>query len=534
MRSENLFVVGPQSVGESFIGRKESLRRLRQLFVDGSSNVSLVGLPRVGKSSLAAMLAPTADEQAEKKIAWIPLDISTLTGRGLGEVGMWQMIVSQLRRRLRRLGVDEAALWIDEDLDTVLGLDAAAPGAFVKLQSALDAIFRELKNEGVRVLLVLDEFDSIKTVLGNGTGPYCALRDFISQPYYDVRALAVSRRRLHTILGDSGSDPKDRNSTFWGVFQPERLQAFDANEMREYERRLAEYGLTLTEADRAVLEEYTGRQPFLLSRLGREMAQRALDGQAQLPMDALCAEQAPFFREHYAWVEQALESDGYLPDLLDMVYGSGRYVPEDVKETLFAMGYLEQDENGWHTISEYFTRSLQERLRCVPLSAKLLDTQRLLRQITALRMPAVLGCGEAVWQQKFRAQLEERNGRDARYSAREYGISLEVLDGFVDSSQRKYGYAPTLLEVVSFGSLVRMMQVHWVAGFMECFQDSPRSMEQWKIVLDDLSIVRDPVLHANEDKIYTEEECRKYSHHCDVLQKQLRDWLKSRGETPCV
>ena len=51
---DNIFKIGPQVTGESFIGRKELLSYFKKLFLDGNSRVakSIIGITRIGKSSL--------------------------------------------------------------------------------------------------------------------------------------------------------------------------------------------------------------------------------------------------------------------------------------------------------------------------------------------------------------------------------------------------------------------------------------------------------------------------------------------------
>ena len=53
---DNIFKIGSQVTGESFIGRKEYLNTFKKLFLDNNNRVakSIIGITRIGKSSLIA------------------------------------------------------------------------------------------------------------------------------------------------------------------------------------------------------------------------------------------------------------------------------------------------------------------------------------------------------------------------------------------------------------------------------------------------------------------------------------------------
>lgn len=155
------------ATGPRFIGRHEPRRELRSMVASGVSSRAIVGLPRVGKSSLAKWVFNEASVMEGVSAVW--LDVGT--------VATDQSLMEALREELTSGGQLE-------------GLDE---------YGTLKAMLRANRRRGQRVVVVFDEFDAVRQTK-EPTLSVRRLRELVIDPQlYGLTVLLVCRRDLETI-----------------------------------------------------------------------------------------------------------------------------------------------------------------------------------------------------------------------------------------------------------------------------------------------------------------------------------------------
>ena len=87
--------------GDRFIGRNYEINEIRKFVVDNRANVAIVGMPRIGKSSLAWQALMSCKETLVRDHKLIPvyIDVSTINTKGL----FFSRMVSKVVREISKI-----------------------------------------------------------------------------------------------------------------------------------------------------------------------------------------------------------------------------------------------------------------------------------------------------------------------------------------------------------------------------------------------------------------------------------------------
>lgn len=176
-------VIGPDRIR----GREQDLNELVEALANCDQNVSLVGQPRIGKSSLACA-ALAALPKSDRRIT-ATVTVSSLTSP------------AEFFRELLDSSFDYCIanrIPISDALDRVRQMPAdESYAAYVRCKRGL----QQFRRDGHQTLLICDEFDAI-LALGQARETILRFRELIyHQHLYDTSALIVSRRSVASIEG---------------------------------------------------------------------------------------------------------------------------------------------------------------------------------------------------------------------------------------------------------------------------------------------------------------------------------------------
>jgi hypothetical protein len=262
MSSNPFSNVGGIITGGRFLGRAQHLRfiRERMFSAEGFASVAIIGMSRVGKSSLAAQAIlhdpPTLSN--EKLIAFrLTLDTYQTSHE------MFQGIVQTAWDKISISG--HLATEIQEQAQRVRS--ATAEEQWHEVQR----FFRLTRRSRLRIVCVLDEFDSGRKLFDGGPHCFCRLRTLASELDCQVGLVLVSRRELSEVSRLAG-----HASNYWAnILKPINLCCFDQTEMEQYYQKLDEAGLHASPNLRAELDEVCGGHPWLIDWFASALFQRA-------------------------------------------------------------------------------------------------------------------------------------------------------------------------------------------------------------------------------------------------------------------
>lgn len=243
--------VGKVVTGENFIGRESSIKELQTRVLNMPlANAAIVGLPRIGKSSLMKQVfienADSLWETEKIVVVWYSfVDYKDDEIEGRPEdvfLDIIQAIVRALKFRK----------FIDEDVNEY-ARRAAVPGIrFQQLSSEITGFFDELTIiNKIGVIICIDEFDYSKEVFSRS---YFQLLRSITDDYSNVAVVTTSRRSILDIEKDSGG-----GSSFYETCLHVFLKPFNDKEVA-LQRSLAG---NLSDEEDALLDNAAGNHPYL-------------------------------------------------------------------------------------------------------------------------------------------------------------------------------------------------------------------------------------------------------------------------------
>ena len=243
--------VGKIVTGEDFIGRESAIEELRTRVLNTPlANAAIVGLPRIGKSSLMKQVfMENADSlwETERIVAvwysFVDYNDDAIDGR---PEDVFLDILQIIVRTLKMRGFS------DDDVNEYVRR-ASIPGIrFQQLSSEIVGFFDELTIiNKIGVIICIDEFDYSKDVFSRS---YFQLLRKITDDYPSVAVVTTSRRSILDIEKDSGG-----GSSFYETCLHVFLKPFNDDEVAMQRSLVGE----LSDEEEELIDNAAGNHPFL-------------------------------------------------------------------------------------------------------------------------------------------------------------------------------------------------------------------------------------------------------------------------------
>ena len=439
--------------GARFVGRHEIMRAIqsRVLLPQNPGNLALIGEPRVGKSTIAhhAIRCRRDALADERKLAmWLNVGLF---------VSGWDLFAS-LVSRVHAEVVSHG--WSTPGLEAEQGRCRAFTELNGESQTCVMEYFYKIRNAGVSVIVVLDEFDGASSLWSSDRPGFQLLRELSYDPASSVCLVTTSRRELKDIETRAGVI-----SNLAGTFKKCYVRPFDEEESAEYFARLAENGCELSSTLKTQMLALTGAHPLFLDIAACELVDRVPISEsdaARVLRDAVSLQFIDTYLQHV----QLLREDGSLARLMQILFGP---VMDEVTldvDRFVRYGVIKAGASGYRAYSDHF----QGFLRCVARDVEpwplWRDTERGLRELVAFYLCEHHG---ADWRASFvesrpkyrpvvEQWVERRDNERARYGEL---ASEELLD---------YSYPAELFAVMMsdwtwFGSVFGGQPGDWVRPF---------------------------------------------------------------------
>lgn len=292
---------GPLVYGERFIGRLQALGQIWRRVIESGGNLSIIGERRVGKSSLAYQALLANDDLRKQQIFPIWIDMATYPDPARFFTGLVRWCAWELEDhgRLPR-PVREAA----EELQR---------GSQHFDYDRVQFFFQQVQRQGLRLVIVLDEFDQSREIFRQGGLGFHQLRALNYRQ--QITFVTVSRRTVHDLEQQTGAAVP-----FAQVFEPCYLGMFTDEEVELLLGKVTALGVPLIGIDRAEIRARCGAHPFLLSMVVSGLIEQyRLTG--QLNREQVFIQTEPEFIHHYADIAERLEAEGWLPLIGAMLAG---------------------------------------------------------------------------------------------------------------------------------------------------------------------------------------------------------------------
>ena len=222
MKNTNPFYTGGPVSSSLFIGRKRELQRIASRIGGHGQSVALVGEPRSGKTSLLNYLQAPANAEdlygeMHEDLFFTFIDVHTFSNQ-FNQAEFWQRALHDLYEKYLKQGEDE------ELLKAYQVCKENQFGTFV-----LERFFARLEHSGLRLVLLLDEFDVLLThEILNTAEFFGSLRSLISR-FSSLAAVIATRKNLSD-LNKNTQEYNRTGSPYFNIYYEQPLGVFSEQE----------------------------------------------------------------------------------------------------------------------------------------------------------------------------------------------------------------------------------------------------------------------------------------------------------------
>ena len=302
--------------GDRFLGRINDLKIVesRSLSPRRTGNLAIIGIPRIGKSSLVWKALMECKDALNIKNS-IPIWIN---------VGIYEEIPDFFRALLNNCVIELKQLnLMNKILHKLVKLALDDKQSWTNQYNSILEFFRNVKEINYRIVFILDEFDHARNIFKDSFSGFQKLREFSYNPNYPISFITTSRRSIHDI-----ENTLKGSSTFYETFRNHYLGMFVKSDLEQYFQEFSSIGLSLPSLAKKQLNYYCGGHPYLLDMLGYEIVENfRLVKEISIEKAVRNIEQSMF--EHYDHLEVIMKEDGNYSKLLQILFGP----VVDVKQT---------------------------------------------------------------------------------------------------------------------------------------------------------------------------------------------------------
>jgi hypothetical protein len=471
---------GREVTGERFVGRTRELESLLGRPFSGCGNVSVVGMPRVGKTSLVAE-AIRRHNQGTQPLLVVRLNLGAVSSSRALYVNVIDELVMHHESRLPTQ-FREATSQDQGDADAAYRL--------------LQRVLKTLARLGHATVIVLDEFDAIRSdAFDRPEVVIQQLREILYAPAkFGAHGVLISRRPLSAI------ENQTQNSVLSGICETLNLKPFCPQELIAMTDRVKQLGPDW-QIDASLLQSWTGGHPYLAELFLGHQIDNGRGNEVPPELATRCF-------EHYMHLERILTEDSMFDQLLQLAVGPRWSLRPGSPERLRAYGlvrqlHLEGRQRfvGW---SDHFQLYLELRARTSEFLPLWHATEQDVRQLIADLCERNLGGNWLMnLRQRHAKQLE-------RPMALAHSVMVREQAAFGDHIHS------TLLDYLYPMDLWTIMSQEWAVFGPALGQNR----QYWQTRFETMSIVRNPAAHSRQESI-PQHLVTQAMGYCEELRAQV-------------
>jgi len=330
--------VGSVVTADRFIGRKTEIELLSQRVLNsaGYGSIAVVGMPKVGKTSLVHHIF----QENPKSLIRRNIIVSRFE---TGTFGRWQSLFQAMV-----LETCEAIVRADRASSALIEISHLLQEAVTddQLLLLMRRFFRSARHDGLRLVIILDEFDAARYIFSGADRCFHLLRELASNPEFKVALVIVSKRELDDVARMAGHD-----SNYWAnVLTTCYLRPFEQAEAEMFFEVLRQADVQLDRTEREWLLNQAGTHPFLMDLIGFSIVRRFQAHEAQIIPKQLDSEFMKLFKS----ICEVLDAGKRLSKLVQIVVGPVRDATQIDIDALSRYGVLSQKNGRLQAFADSF------------------------------------------------------------------------------------------------------------------------------------------------------------------------------------
>lgn len=507
--------------GDRFIGRKDFIKKISERVLGSSyGNLAIMGLPRVGKSSLAwhAIM-----DRKEELIRENTIPIFFETGSCVDSIALFKKMIILLYDELEFICEDEKyqkfATKIVDELKKEYD------------KNLVQKFFKLVKRFGYKTIYIFDEFDSVQSFFDKADFQF--LRELSYNPDTHLCLVTCSRKTIEDIEVKDGAI-----SNFAGTCSDLRLGMFSEEDVYEYWEHFGTC-LKVDNLYKNVISYYTGNHPWLMDKVNNKMFDLDITNDLMSKFDNVKLELMEILDNLVSTIEKEHLLDSAIQVVVGPFYNSDqkqiekllkyefiKKVQPEHKELLFSGMRVGPSWDGYcyTCFSDYGTLDFYRRYYAnVPYVSLWSDTENLLRY--SVKEFLKINFSDD-WENELTSYLMS-NPPFPAFPLDKWKNNLKSLKTNKDKMIQNF---PTMAggHLVDFTLTSQIFDLfirpNWKWFNTYIFKGRK---EEWNSKFEFLTILRNPVAHNNAIE-NMEEEMRIAREYCQEVSAAIKEWQKNR------
>lgn len=506
--------------GDRFVGRQEKLNTIKQRVLGKEySNIAVIGLPKIGKSSLVweCLMQNRESLATDKTIVFYYQIGSTRNSFDFFK----KMVIKTDEEFSEQFDDDkykEFALPIIKEIKETTSIE--------DLTEYVEQYFRKIRRWGYKVIAILDEFDRAQDIFE--LADFQELREISYEPETKICLVTCSRKTLSEIENKT----KDgKLSNFARIFTDCPLQMFTQEDVMEYWKRVSHVFPTNNE-HKELVEFLVGSHPWLMDVVNDyyychkdESQDEKLNGVKLSLMQALDEMVSTLKKENLLNAAiQLVVGPFYDVQTIQieklLSYGFIKIVPIDQKKNLFngnKMGAIIGD-NSYVCFSDFSTLDLYRRYYAdIPYVGIWSETENELRTLIKTYLSERYSDN---WENDMLLFLTN----NLPYRGFDVNTWYQNVQQLKNNMNNMISTFPAMRgnHIIDFTltSQIFNIFIKWDWGwFGNVFQGLK---QDWHDKFDHLTKVRNPVAHNNPGNIKAEMELART--YCEQIHQCITNW----------
>lgn len=503
--------------GQRFVGRKKALNVITQRVLGESyGNLAIMGLPRIGKSSLAWQgIMEKKDELHKRKI--VPIFFQAGSCRDARSFFM-QMLFG-LHDEIQMSFSDEK---YDKGIESIVTRISSLDE--ISFLRDITFYYKIVKRLGYRAIYILDEFDSVQKIFD--VADFQLLRELSTYPDTKLCLVTCSRKTIQEIEAKNGGI-----SNFYGTFKDLRLGMFDEDDMELYWNRVV-LPESFSATYKSRVDYYIGGHPYLLD-LFNDYCLRTntfnLDDDLSDPVAEIRLE----LWNQLKSIIDTLKHEGIFDKAIQLILGPVYNVSKVDEEKLLKYQFIKVIDNeqkmnllgrlvgarteqgSYGCFSDYYTLLLdQNYIADVDYWPLWTDTEKKIREVIKAYI-------SDTFSSDWETEIVARYGYNERFTDSRWVDQFNSLKKTREKDLKLFPGASS--DLIDY-TLTRDMYNVFMAKAWDWFgKIFPGQRKDWQVKFEFLAEIRNPMAHNNREFI-TQEQILKATDYCNQIVRTITEW----------
>ncbi len=500
--------------GNRFVGRNQAIQAIQDRVLGSNyGNLAIMGLPRIGKSSLAWNTLMTKKvELLQRKILVEMINMGA---------------ISSINKFYLRL--------MDKNLYNLRSLNFQLYNQLIEIrkiysetnsQNEIEFFFALIKQFNYRIIYILDEFDSVTNFFK--LEDFQLLRELSISPETKICLVTISRRTIQELEPENGAI-----SNFYGVFSDLNLQLFNEKDLQHYWQRIDNLGIQISNEYKREVDYFVGSHPYWLDMLNYHIF-NAVKSSNKNSIDLLSEIENDLKQtlwKNYEDIISLMDKEGLKSHFIQSVvgpalnltqmnieklskYGLIKPVPAKEKynahfQDLVNVGLVKQSDISYISISKHLDDYLKQKELEFDIWPIWNEAEHQVRALITIHLKKKYG---EDWKNPF-IQANPNKEKD-----------ITRMEEIKIKNKKTFGYLASD-NIIDYTYPLDMWNCFIVTDWTWFQSILKGQLATWREKFLLLSKIRNPIAHSNKDFILPDEQI-KAKEICTELVDKIRTWIE--------